>query len=319
MNRRRFLSAGAVAASCPVWAQKAKDYPLRWVYVSRSLGKDSDVEDIRAIAQTASRHGLNGILLAAGIDNSRRRTADFEARVGEVKKICAEQKLEIIPLMFSIGYGSAILSYDHNLAEGLPVRDALFVGQNGMAQFQPDPVVAFVNGGFEEHDGHRLKGFGMQDQPGQVSFVDTEVAKDGAVSLRLKHFEAPHGHGRVMQEIAVRPHRCYRVSCWVKTQGLEPEGAFRILVLTRTGREIAPYEPGIASTTDWRKIVLGFNSMELDKVRIYAGVWGGRSGICWIDGLSMEEIGLANILRRPGTPLKVRSESKDLVYEEGRD
>jgi hypothetical protein len=319
MHRRSFVSLGAVAAMRHAWAQNAKAYPLRWVYVSRSLGRDSDVEDIRGIARTASQHGLNGMLLAAGLDNARRQNPGFDARVMEVKKICAESKLEIIPLMFSIGYGSAILSYDRNLAEGLPVRDAPFVARDGVARIEADPKVAFVNGGFEEHDGNRAKGFGLQDQPGVVSFIDTEVAKDGGASLRLENFQQPHGHGRVMQEIAIRPNRCYRISCWVKTQGLEPNGAFRILALTRSGREIAPHEPAVAATSDWQKVVFGFNSMTFDGVRIYAGVWGGRAGKCWVDGLSVEEAGLVNVLRRPGTPVRVRSESKNVVFEEGKD
>ena len=316
MNRRSFLSLGA-AAACARGAQD-KTYPLRWVYVSRSLARDSDVDDIRAIARTASQHGLNGILLAAGLDHARVKTADHE-RIVEIKKICAEYKLEIIPLMFSIGYGSAILSYDHNLAEGLPVRDALFVARGGVAQLQPDPPVAIANGGFEEHDQDRLKNFRMQDGPGVVSFVDSKVSKAGGVSLRLENFQPPHGHARVMQEIDVRPNRCYRVTCQVRTEGLQPDGAFRIMVLSPSGREIAPYEPGVESTTDWRRLELGFNSMSFDKVRIYAGVWGGRAGKCWIDDLNLEEVGLVNVLRRPGTPLRVRSDAKETVYQEGRD
>src|SRR5215831_6539019 len=106
MNRRSFLhAAGAAAASSHAFAQKSKDYRLRWVYVSRSLGRDSDVEDIRAIARTSSAHGLNGMLLAGQLESPRRRNVDHDARVREVKKICEEAKLEIIPLMFSVGYG----------------------------------------------------------------------------------------------------------------------------------------------------------------------------------------------------------------------
>jgi hypothetical protein len=285
MNRRSFLSLGATAA-CLRGAPGAA-YPLRWVYVSRS-----DTDEIRSIAETASRHGLNGMLLAGKFDHS----------VIEIKRICAEYKLEIIPLMFSIGYAGAILSRDHNLAEGLPVRDALFVARGGVAQFAADPVAI-----------GRLKSLRMLDQPGIVSFADS------GSSIRLENFQQPHGHGRVMQEIDVRPNRCYRVTCQVKTAGLEPAGAFRIQVLSPSGREIAPYEPGVGSTTDWRKVVLGFNSMSFDKVRIYAGVWGGRGGKCWIDDVSVEEVGLVNVLRRAGTPVKVRSEGKERVYEEGRD
>ena len=36
---------------------------------------------------------------------------------------------------------------------------------------------------------------------------------------------------------------------------------------------------------------MGFNSLECDKVRIYAGVWGGKAGRFWMDDLAIEEVG----------------------------
>jgi len=44
-----------------------KPLPLRWVYISRRLRSDQDVEDIRKLARTASENGLNGVLFAAGL------------------------------------------------------------------------------------------------------------------------------------------------------------------------------------------------------------------------------------------------------------
>ena len=68
---------------------------------------------------------------------------------------------------------------------------------------------------------------------GEISYVDSEVRHSGKASLRLEHFTAnPHGHGRVMQTIKVQPHRCYRVTVWVKTDGLEPPNAFQMVALT---------------------------------------------------------------------------------------
>jgi len=64
---------------------------------------------------------------------------------------------------------------------------------------------------------------------------------------------------------------------------------------------------------------MGFNSLEYGKVNIYAGAWGGKAGRFWMDDLAIEEVGLLNVLRRPGTPVTVRSEATDAVYEEGRD
>jgi len=54
-------------------------------------------------------------------------------------------------------------------------------------------------------------------------------------------------------------------------------------------------------------------------VRIYAGVWGGKGGRFWIDDVRLEEVGLVNVLRRPGTPVVVRDGQSGMVYEEGRD
>ena len=39
-------------------------YPNRWVYVSRNLSSDRDVEDIRSIATTAAQHGYTAIALS---------------------------------------------------------------------------------------------------------------------------------------------------------------------------------------------------------------------------------------------------------------
>ena len=297
-----------------------KMYPCRWVYVSRGLHQDKDVEDIRGIVQTAAEHGLNGMVLATGLDHLDLQPPHFLKRLEAVKRLCAEQKVEIIPILFSAGYGGSVLAHDKNLAAGVPVRDALFVAKGGEARLVSDPPIAVANGGFEEFSGHRVRGYAFHDKPGEVSFVDTEVFKEGKTSLRFESFgKDPHGHARVMQEIAVKPHRSYRVSVWVKTEGLQPQSAFRVQIITTTNRYIAPWEPRVPATTDWQKVTLGFNSLEYGKVRVYLGVWGGRGGRFWVDDLRVEEVGLVNVLRRPGTPIAVRSEASGTVYEEGKN
>ncbi len=296
------------------------DYPYRWVYVSRGLGRDSDVEELRQIVRTAAKHGLNGMVLASGLDRISLRSPDYIRRLHEVKSLCEKNRVEIIPLIFSVGYGGSVLAHNRNLAAGIPVKDALFVVKGREARLVPDPPVQVVNGGFEEFRGNRLKGYGFHDKPGQITFVDTETVKEGKASLRLEHFGEldPHGHARIMQELKVRPYRYYRISCWVKTEGLTPANAFRIQVLAE-GRALAPYGPGVPATTDWRHVAMVFNSLHYDRVRLYAGLWGGKGGRVWLDGLRIEEIGLMNVLRRPGTPITVRSEDGRMLYRENFD
>jgi hypothetical protein len=299
---------------------EAKEYPCRWVYVSRSLRADKDVADIEQIVQTASAHGLNGMVLSAGLDRLDVQPPEYLERLAKVRAICEKAHVEIIPSIFSVGYGSSVLAYNRNLAAGIPVIDAPFLVSNGEATLDPDRTPAIANGGFERHEGDRIEGYRFQDKPGEVSFVDSQVVKSGHASLRLENFgRDEHGLGRIMQEVEVQPHRCYRLSCWVKTEALEPKDAFRILVLGTDDRDVAPYDPEIPSTSDWRHIVMGFNSLSYDKVRVYAGVWNGKAGRVWLDDLTIEEVGLLNILRRPGTPLTVQSENTGVRYEEGRD
>jgi hypothetical protein len=84
-------------------------------------------------------------------------------------------------------------------------------------------------------------------------------------------------------------------------------------------RELAPRTFRIDATADWRKITTIFNSLSFDSVRLYAGVWGGRTGKLWIDDWAVEEVGPLNVLQRPGTPVTVRSEDDATVYTAGKD
>lgn len=311
-----FLAAGLGGSRRPA----PRYYPNRWVFVFLALDNDWDTEQVRTIAHTASAHDLNGMVLTCGLDSLDRQDAAYFRRLDEVRRMAADNSLEIIPTLFSAGYGGAVLARNPNLAEGLPVRDALFVVSAGQARLQPDPPVAIVNGGFELYSGNSFFGFEFHDRPGEVSFVDTSVYHGGRASIRFENFgRFEFGHGRVMQEVQVHPWRCYRVSVWVKTEALTPAGAFNFMALDAASRGLSFVTPDVQATAGWRRIHFGFNSRDNTSVRIYAGVWEGISGRFWLDDLEIEEVGLTNVLRRPGTPVTVRSEAGGAVYEEGRD
>lgn len=256
-----------------------KVLPHRWVYISRGLRSDRDVEDIRRIARTASENGLNGVLLAAGLDSLDLKPPEYLARLEKVKQILGENRLEIIPSIFSAGYGGGILAHDRNLAEGLPVKDALYVVKGGEARLQPEVPVA-----------------------------------DGG----------PVAEGLWVREVAVKPYRCYRITFRAKTEGVgdaKPfsSGNFRLDVRTADKRNLTPWRAPVPSTTDWKEVRWGFNSLWYDSVRISIGIPRGRGGKAWVDGVRVEEVGLLNVLRRPGTPVTVRDDGDGTVYREGRD
>jgi hypothetical protein len=316
MNKRLFFACICLLALPLGAAQRFAD---RFVFIfGWGLQKDEDVAEISKVLETAGKNHFDGAVVSFGLDTLSKQSPDFSRRLEAVSQCCEKNRLELIPSVFSVGYGSA-LAYDRNLAEGLPVEDAPFLVQGGEARLAPTNAVQFRNGGFEEFNGNTFKGYDFHDQPGEVSFADTAVRHSGRASLRMENFTAnPHGHGRVMQTVHVHPHRCYRIALWVKTEGLQPADALRMEVLAG-GRDLAPREFHVPPTTDWRKLTMLFNSLNFDSVSVYAGVWGGKAGKFWLDDWSIEEVGPVNVLRRPGTPVTVRSEDGAVVYAEGMD
>lgn len=316
---KRMLLLAGVCLLC-AQALAAERFADRFVFIfGWSLNKDTDVAEISKVLETAGQHHFNGAVMSFGLDTLCKQSPEYFGRLDQLKKVCEDNRLELIPSVFSVGYGGGALAHNRNLAEGLPVIDAPFVVRGAEARLEENKTVEVVNGGFEEFTGNNLKGYNFHDQPGEISFVDTETKHSGKASLRLEKFTAnQYGHGRVMQSVKLQPHRCYRLTLWVKTEGLQPANAFRVMALAGD-RELAPREFHIPATTDWRKVTMVFNSLGNEKVSLYAGLWGGKSGKVWLDDWSLEEVGPVNVLHRPGTPVSVRNADGSVTYDEGKD
>jgi hypothetical protein len=262
-----------------LYAETGTIFPHRWVYISRRLQSDQDVEDIRRIAGTAAENGLNGVLFALGLDSIDLKPPEYTTRLEKVKQICKQNRLEMIPNIFSAGYGGGILAHDRNLAEGFLVKDLLYVAKSSEAHLVPEVVLGD---------------------------------------------SGPAAEGLWTREVAVKPNRCYRITFRAKTEGLPAtrrftSGAFRLIVQTSDKRNLTPWNARIPPTTDWREVRWGFNSQSYDKVNISIGIRDTTAGKAWVDSVRVEEVGLLNVLRRPGTPVTIRADEGDTVYEEGRD
>lgn len=307
-----------VALVSTVFAQaSAAVFQDRFVWLfGWNLGSDQNLQEMIRVVQQAGKSGLNGAVASLSQDTLCMQPPDYFRRLAVLQQACQTNRLEFIPAIFSIGYGGGALTHNRNLAEGLPVKDALFkiTGNLGLLA---ENTASFTNGGFEHYQGSKAAAFNLQDEPGRVSFIDTEIKRSGKASVRLENFRAQRaGNGRVMQTIRVKPHRCYRVSLWVKSEDLRP--GLRTTVLA-SGRELAPRTFNLPPTTDWRQITFLFNSQEHESVSVYVGVWGGNKGKLWIDDWTVDEVGPVNVLKRSGTPVVVRSEDGSTVFEEGRD
>lgn len=103
-----------------------------WVF-GWGLDKDSDLPEVDRVLETGGRHGFNGAVFSAGLDTLCQKTPDYFRRLEGLQALCQSNHLELIPAIFSIGYGGGALAHNRNLAEGLPVEDAPFLVEGEVA------------------------------------------------------------------------------------------------------------------------------------------------------------------------------------------
>ncbi len=303
-------------------AADAPHYDRRWVYSPQNLLVDKNVDEVITLIRRASQSGYNGLMLADYKFNIlERMPPNYFRNVERVQNAASDAGLEIIPAIFPIGYSAGLLAHDPNLAEGLPVTDAPFVVQGREAVLDPSAPVHYTNADLEEVRGDRFVGMSFQDDPGKATFADSTVAHSGKRSCRMTDVSktSSSGNCRIVQRVKVRPHACYRFSCWLKTKDLSNLGGIHLLALGAKGRQLTFHEAHTARTQDWKQVDVVFNTLDQDEINLYAGIWGGGVGSLWIDSLEFKELALVNVLRRPGCPFSVMSFDGTTTFEERKD
>jgi hypothetical protein len=290
-------------AAPPSTEQPGPRQQKRWLFVWRDMSNPKEVERMIARFPQARASGYNGVVFSYNVAPSK---------VAEFKQAAKENGLDLVAIVMGG-------SHDRNYMEGVLVKDAVFMVHDGRAALEPDHTARLLNADFEEANGNHLKGWTMQDDEGLTTFADHEVVHTGKASLRMENIgKNQYQHCRVAQPLSLQPHRQYRVSFWVKTDHLSPADA-EVKVLNSNAQYAVSFQSfHVDATQDWKHYDLVFNSLENQKAMLYLGCWSGKAGKLWWDDLQIEEIGLVNVLRRPGCPVTVRGED-GVMYEEGRD
>jgi hypothetical protein len=320
---RLACAAGLLLSACTARSQEAPDragraLKNRWFFACGYGCTREGVEALKALVDTGAAHGLNGMVLSSfSLDTVTRWKETEVALLRELAAHCEAKRVELIPCGFSVGYGGGALGHDRSFAAALPVTLALTARSGKLVPAPGANLLA--NGDLEAHDGDRFARFAFHDEPGKVSFADPQAAS-GKASIRFEGFGAsPHGHGRIMQKVAVRPGRAYRLTFKIRTRDLVPTSGLKAMVLAK-GRSLAEAQPGVQATQEWCERSLDFINSDEKEVSVYAGIWEGRSGAFWLDDVRFFECGdLADIARRVGTPLTLRSAEREAVFAEGKD
>lgn len=275
----------------------------RWLFIWRDMSDTQEVDKVIARLPRAKAAGYNGVVLSPNMPS---------AKAVELCEVALRNGLDIVAIVMGN-------SKDRNYMEGLPVQDTRFVVHNGVATHQSDQAMCVANGDFEAFSGNRFKQWRFQDDEGVTTFVDTLIKHGGKASLRMESIHKnQYRHCRIMQPIKLQPYRQYHISVWVKTEGMQPADPEIKLLKTKGEGGISFQTFRTERTQDWKRVDLVFNSMDNSEGNLYLGSWYGKDGKVWWDDLIVEEIGLVNVLRRPGCPVSVRAENGAL-YEEGKD
>lgn len=278
-----------IGANRDAWGQSP---PELWLYYSTNLLVDDNVTQLESTWRSAAKAGYTHMLLA---DSKFCRLEDMDERyfrnLEKVKSLANEFKLTIVPAVMPIGYSNDILSRDPNLVEALPVKDALFVVQGGTARFAADSRVRLKSGDFSD-----LAAWDWKDEC---------VTPDGGTA----RVTDPNGrNARIVQKLPVTPFRQYHISVRIKTASFTGTPEVKVLA---DGKALTFINLGVKPTQDWTEHHTVFNSLDHKEVFVYLGCWDGRTGSLWWDDAKIEEIGLLNVVRRPGAPLTVVAEWGD--------
>jgi len=101
----------------------------------------------------------------------------------------------------------------------------------------------------------------------------------------------------------VKPEHTYRLSGWIKTEGVKLRGGadgalFNVHELQGAN---TVKTPAVKGNSDWRKVSVTFNSRgrEVISINCLFGGWGSATGVAWFDDISLVEV--------PGSTLEVGS------------
>lgn len=280
-------------------AVESKPPLQRWFYCSQNLLVDRNVDELETLIARAAKAGYTHVLLA---DSKFSKLGDMEPRyfrnIERVKTAAKGAGVQIVPALFSIGYSNDLLWHDPNLIEAMPVTNALFVVRGGEARLEPDPALALKGGDFSD-----LALWGWKD---------ANVTGDSGTALIR---DPNNQNARIVQQLKLTPFRQYHLSLRIRTADFLGTPEAKVIA---NGRVLNYNSLGAKRSQEWSTHHIVFNSLNHTEANLYLGTWGGRTGSLWFDDARLEEVGLLNIVRRPGAPLTVRDE-QGRELQEGRD
>jgi uncharacterized protein len=152
------------------------------------------------------------------------------------------------------------------------------------------PVNLIADGGFDEvaaggNSAWTLRNY-AEERPGTTEMAITAEGRNGGNALRIRAANrADVGAGL---EVNVKPNARYRLSGWVRTEGLRNRGGRGALLNVHGGAATN----AISGNNDWTELSVEFTTGNQNRILVHClfGGYGGSVGTAWWDDLSLQEI-----------------------------
>lgn len=230
--------------------------PLQlWLYQQTNLLPEANIQTTEQLWERAAKADYTHILLAdskfARLGDLGENTQTYFDHLKRLRETAKRLNLQIVPAGFDIGYSNNLLWHDPNLAEGLPVRGALFVVNAGEARLVADPPVSLL---------------------AMPTWYDRASLKiDNGVATETGHWQ----NARLVWRLRLAPYRCYHVSVDIRTTDYTGTPEIKPLA---NGKPLAFTKMGVKPTQNWTTHHFVFNSLDNTDVSLYMGVWGQATG-----------------------------------------
>ena len=171
------------------------------------------------------------------------------------------------------------------LATLICVGGILF-GQDGVAA--EDAVNLLPNASFEEAAGDQPRQWKTHTWSGKAEFEYGETGRTGNRSLMIASEDGADASWYT--EVPVEPHATYRLSGWIRTEGVKRKQGKGALLNLHNVQSIQT--KALADSNDWTEVEILFETGGRDQVWVNClfGGWGMVTGKAWFDDLRLEPL-----------------------------
>lgn len=255
-----------------------------WVWLPSRMASEAEYGKVTNIITRAAACGYTSVVFGTGEDIYWR--PESASRIRRTDSLAKGLGLEIIPSIWSMGYGGTVTYADPDVIESTPMRGLRYRVNGTAARYVPDEIVT----GYE----------------GRVV--------TNSVGLKLTDRLKPHHTYRLTCRVKtenVSPVKYYSVR----------GNIFHGDIDRGEKKEWELYDFIVKSTQDWKEYEWEFNTYGTSDIKITVGLNKSRAtGTVLIDSIRVEDRPLTQCLtsERWMRPV-VRSAASGRVYVEGRD